>query len=69
MKQLSAIPRPGLYMLKRYFFHFQKKASKVLIEVDHFVDPTAHEEEPKDLEVGISIRDLTKIYESVSDYR
>ena len=27
-------------------------------------DPTAHEEEPHDLTVGISIKDLTKIYES-----
>ena len=29
-------------------------------------DPSAHEEEPPDLEAGISIRNLTKIYNQVS---
>lgn len=32
------------------------------------LDPTAHEEEPNDLDVGISIQELTKIYESVSPF-
>ena len=27
-------------------------------------DPTAHEEEPGDLSVGIQVKDLTKIYDS-----
>ena len=29
-------------------------------------DPTAHEDEPKKLSVGISIQNLTKIYDEVS---
>ena len=29
-------------------------------------DPHAHEEEPKNLSVGISIRNLTKIYDEVA---
>ncbi len=40
--------------------------AKELIEVDGLVDHTAFEEEPKDLEVGITVQNLTKIYESVS---
>ena len=31
-------------------------------------DSTAHEEEPKDLPVGISIQNLTKIYDEVGMY-
>ena len=38
--------------------------AKVLEEYDAEFDPTAHEEEPGDLPVGISIQNLTKIYES-----
>ncbi len=40
--------------------------AKDVIEVDDFADQTAYEEEPKDLEVGITVRNLTKIYDSVS---
>ncbi len=30
------------------------------------VDPSAHEDEPEDLEVGISIQNLSKIFDVVS---
>ena len=35
------------------------------IEAEECTDPLAYEEEPKNLKVGISIQNLTKIYESV----
>ena len=38
------------------------------IEWEESRDPTAHEEEPRGLEVGISIQQLTKIYDIVSDH-
>ncbi len=44
----------------------QKEPKTLLEEEEGSLDPTAFEEEPKDLEVGISVRNLTKIYESVS---
>ncbi len=47
---------------------WQITEAKDLIEVDDLLDPTAFEEEPKDLEVGISVRNLTKIYEAVSSF-
>ena len=36
-------------------------------KVDH--DTSAHEDEPKDLAVGISIQNLTKIYDEVRKYK
>ena len=36
-------------------------------KVNH--DTSAHEDEPKDLAVGISIQNLTKIYDEVRKYR
>ena len=47
-------------------YAWQMTAARDLVEVDNYTDASAYEEEPKDLEVGITIKNLTKIYQSVS---
>ena len=37
-------------------------------DVASVVDPDLHEEEPHNMEIGISVRDLLKIYDVVSSY-
>ena len=47
----------------------QASETKNLDDIDEvLVDQSAHEEEPKDLKVGISVQNLTKIYDSVSNH-
>ena len=37
-------------------------------DVGSVADPDLHEEEPHNMEIGISVRDLLKIYDVVSSY-
>ena len=54
----------GLDIILHSCFAYQRPMGSVE-ECSGWHDPQAHEEEPRDLEAGIRIRNLTKIYDQV----
>ena len=67
--------KPGMYGVPKpiYFFFLPSywapwnKVNMYVGEEEKRSDPSAHEEVSEDLEVGISIRNITKIYSQVTN--
>ena len=49
-----------------YTYSYWSQAQQLVQASRVDCDPSAHEDEPKDLPVGISIQNLTKVYDEVS---